>query len=146
MPGGLQDRIASALAAGRRAVSTAGEGAQPVTAAWALVHLGDSPIGPALDAHAARCEALGFRCVVLSDRFPPDLLGRPRIVFEHLPLDVPPAGGTDTPDLRSGYLFRRFAHVVAFWNVVGITWAGDRAAALRDAAPPDAPPVIRSVR
>jgi hypothetical protein len=139
---GLRGRIAAARTAARRAVEPKRSDARPASAAWALVHLDDAS-GGVLDDHAAHCTARGFRCLVLSDRFPPGLLGRPEIVFEFLPVAVPPAGGDDVPEVRADYLFRRLAHIVDFWDVVGITWEGERAAALRDAAPPDAPAVIR---
>ena len=144
--GGLRGRIAAARAAAHRAVEAERPAPRPADAAWALVHLDEADVGAALGDHAAHCAARGFRCLVLSDRFPPDLLGRPEIVFEFLPVSVPPACGADTPEVRSDYLFRRLAHVVTFWDVVGITWAGARAEALRDAAPPDAPAVIRGGR
>lgn len=142
--GRIRRRLAAAVAAGRAASAKAGAapavrpGPEPSgrRESWALVHLGpDQAFPAALDALLEVCAGRRLRPLVLSDRFPRPLLGRPAIVFEHLPLAAEPACGVGPADIElvTDYACRRLALALDFWRVAGVTWSGDAAEALREA-------------
>lgn len=142
-------RIRHAIKVASRAAAHDGRtgpvAASEPAAAWALVHVGDTPLPEAdLAAHRALCRARGYRCLVISDRLPPSCITPGEAVFEFVPwplqmAETRPGGLEDAAD----YSFRRLGLIFGFWKVAGCTWSGPGAAELLELAPRDAHPLVR---
>jgi hypothetical protein len=151
----MLQRISAAISAGRRAaaaVSVQGRPANgaelPVTASWALIHVGDpAGLGPRLTAHLDACKARGFRCILVADDIPQLCVGSREIVFEFLPL--PARTALSTPGgfaAATDHSFRRLSQILTFWQVVGCDWEGASAREFLDQAPDWAHPALHAMR
>lgn len=142
----LRRRWNDALAAGRKAVVEANATADPAKPRTpgqrhALIHLGcaDSLDG-ALARHLGPGANRRSEVIVASNTITQALILRPDVIFEFLPLDMPPpARIADAQEEALRYLFDRITHVVTVWNVHWCIWAGDRAPELYPEAMARAP-------